>query len=499
MNPHVALLIAQVIGSLNSVISRAAFVISPESDPLTTSVPTPLTFAVWRATIASCVLTILRYFIVKRPVTSINNSSTTNVDNNNNNSNKEAHDFFNDKSKEKRGAPSSVSTDYYSLSTPFHHPSVKMILQVVALGGIVITGNFTLFFFGVAFTDAITLASMMCLIPPICFVLGYLMGMESFTIPKLLSTLLVVCGNFVMAHGWRIMFPTSSSSSSSFSSVHASSGRLIDESDEKIHHPHAHAHAHAHAHHADQQHVLLHQQLNQQAAAHGGGNHSSNYFLGLLSLFMAFVFWCLYLLLQRELVKKMHLIDFLFYLYWSALAGLLTITMFHPDGDAVFRQVFENQLSSFSWSAILYAGCIQSVGTYFLVAYATAKADSSLLAALYNGLMPLFVTVEAIILLGETMDGWQVIGGAIVVCGWCGAMIAISKDNNNNNNAESSTTLIQDNSNNQNGSIFESISNLSPMTAMLLQKIPFFANPTLASSSRSPTSPNTQTPKDRVV
>lgn len=393
---HTALFLAQAIGSMNSIATRAVFA---QQDP--DSIPTALTFAVWRALIASATLTLMRCFLARTPPELRALHRKAKVDD----------EFAVVKSSDSpvliaaahrdggvaAASPTSACageslaesatllTPSLSLCAPAPQPTVRQILRTCALGYFVVTLNYSFFFFGVALTDAITLAAMMCFVPPLCFVLGYALGFESFSVGKALSTVLIVTGNFLMAQGWTAFVGSSSDPGNGDGSQH---------------------------------------QQQQPLAQH----RTASYHVGVACLLASFTCWSLYLLFQRSLAQVMHMVDFLYFLYWSAFAGLVTISVFHPLGDNVFRQIVDGRLSAVAWGAMVYSGCVQSILTYFLVSYGTCKADSSLIAALYNGIMPLMITVEAIVLLGESVDQWQVVGGAVVVCGWLASLLAMQRN-----------------------------------------------------------------------
>lgn len=141
-----------------------------------------------------------------------------------------------------------------------------------------------------------------------------------------------------------------------------------------------------------------------------------------LSFASAFLFAC-YLVFQRPIVSlKMSLHDFLFVLYIAGSVSLLFAAMI-PRHSIVLQQLTSGQLSMKSWAAILYAGCVDATLTFALLGYATKQVGGSLIAALANGLQPLLgIMIRSIISSNTTpsMDGVQTLGASLIGYGlWC--------------------------------------------------------------------------------
>ena len=146
-----------------------------------------------------------------------------------------------------------------------------------------------------------------------------------------------------------------------------------------------------------------------------GTVHSDTYYLGVLCLFINIVTWAFYLVWQKPLLQKIERIEFLFRFYLFGCGFMLVVVL--AQWRLFAEQYFGGRLSLWAWGGVIFAGGVNSTLAYYLLAFAIESSGSSVLAAVYNSLQPLFVTVIAVFLLGEELTFLKLLGGCIVLSG----------------------------------------------------------------------------------
>ena len=304
--PRLSLLAMPILSSINATLCRAAMsIVAPGEEILH-----PFTLAVTRCIIAALVMGAIRHSGWWAP-------------------------------------PDKKSSDLIT-------PSLVDYGGLFAIGLVGITANIAFFLAGIALTDNITVAAMQCAVPPTCYLLGWYLGSETMTRPKMLATLFVVLGSFIVTHAWRPF-----------------TGDFT-------------------------------------------ADRSPSYYLGIASLLGNNLCFSIYMVMQKPLLRKFSYMDFISGVMAVGGVGMVFLSLL-PRANLVTGQLLSGKLSTLSWITIANAGVVQSCLAYMLLAYGINKSGSPLLASLINSLQPVLIAIEAVTILGEQFDKWAVIGGVIVV------------------------------------------------------------------------------------
>ncbi len=147
------------------------------------------------------------------------------------------------------------------------------------------------------------------------------------------------------------------------------------------------------------------------------GNYSENtslkgVILLLLSVFSLVAYYALgkKISLQfstLEITVWMTLLAFIVFNSWSIIYHLQNNTI-----STFFDPLIHPE---FIW-AILYLGILSSVLTSFLTNFALSKIPASQIAV-FNNLSPIITIIGGVIILGETLQHYQIIGGILVIIG----------------------------------------------------------------------------------
>jgi drug/metabolite transporter (DMT)-like permease len=242
-------------------------------------------------------------------------------------------------------------------------------LRIMGLGVIGIPVNLVCFLEAVSRTDGITTGAFASTIPVCCFVLARLLGVERMSRTKVFAVACVVLGNCIMVEVWR-MFSSSGSTS----------------------------------------------------------EHSLSYYYGCVFFVGNVVAWSWYLVLQKPLLKRVHRLEFLFWLYVGGVTVLVAFAV-ATDGRTLARQLFTpGLLSGWSWLSMSYAGVVNATLPYWLLAYGI-EHGGPVLASAWNATQPVLLTIASLTFLGETLSQSKAAGGAIVLVGVVLTVIAHAEAN----------------------------------------------------------------------
>jgi drug/metabolite transporter (DMT)-like permease len=249
--------------------------------------------------------------------------------------------------------------------------------KVVICGFIGIVLNFLTFFYAVQMTTQIIIAAEMCLFPFVVYVLGYFTQNETYSIEKVVVTVILIVGNIFLTELWQI-FDLTNDTTTNFSSNNITTNSSSTGNN-----------------------VILSQ---------------SSKLFGAFLMFLSVCCFAIYVVFQKPLVKKFNLVDFMMVVMITGAIGFIVLSLMFRD-HIIMHQLLSGRLSRISWIAILYAGTVQSSGTFFLISYCTEKLQAPLFTALMSNSSPVFVVLIAINFLGETMDKSQIVGAFIVMVG----------------------------------------------------------------------------------
>jgi drug/metabolite transporter (DMT)-like permease len=121
------------------------------------------------------------------------------------------------------------------------------------------------------------------------------------------------------------------------------------------------------------------------------------------------VMWAIYMLIGNKLAGKYSVLSQLNYIFIIGFIGLIPVYLLSPRhaiGD----------FSITSWACILYLAVVCSVFAYFIFNDAIIKLGPSK-AAIYQYLEPLFAIFYAIVLLGEPLTMFVVLGALFIMAG----------------------------------------------------------------------------------
>lgn len=196
-----------------------------------------------------------------------------------------------------------------------HHMTRRAHLRI-ALVGFVVACSLAGFAFGLRSTDALTAGAVLCAIPPLSLTLSALLGVERFSLFKLLSVTLAIVGNAVMISAWEL-----------FS---------------------------------------------------GSQSRPTSYYIGVCSLLAYSCFWASFLVLQKPILATVPRMAFLYYLYRAVIVFVLIFGLiFHEE---ISRDLFSRWLPFWVVAAIWYAGFISAVVPYYLTAMAMSLSSPVVVA-----------------------------------------------------------------------------------------------------------------------
>lgn len=248
------------------------------------------------------------------------------------------------------GTPSSPPSSTARRMDPFQLLTAYEQRKVYVLGICGVTLNLIGVAYGIKLTDAVTAGAFQCAIPPVSYLISYLVGYDAMTPAKLASLGCAVVGNMLMGHVWDV----------------------------------------------------------------ANGSHASTYAWGLLLLVINVTAYSSFLVLQKPFVSLLPKMAFLFRANLSGVAGMGLIGL--VQASFVYEQLTDGSITTFSWSAILFAGCVNSVVPYYLTAMGLQNGSPAT-AALYFALQPIFVASMSFFLLDEGLSAIRAVGGVLVLTG----------------------------------------------------------------------------------
>lgn len=131
--------------------------------------------------------------------------------------------------------------------------------------------------------------------------------------------------------------------------------------------------------------------------------------LGALWMIAAVVLWAAYTVFAKRLAGADQVITI-------ALISLFGMLMIAPLAALELAETPWRSPSLQAWGAVLFLGTAASALAYIAYGWALRELEASLVGALIN-LDPIVGVVTAVLFLGETLHGGQVVGGAVALAG----------------------------------------------------------------------------------
>jgi drug/metabolite transporter (DMT)-like permease len=131
--------------------------------------------------------------------------------------------------------------------------------------------------------------------------------------------------------------------------------------------------------------------------------------LGALWMIGAVVAWAAYTVFAKRLADADQVITI-------ALVSLLGMLMIAPFAAMELAATPWRAPSLQAWGGVLFMGLLASALAYIVYGWALRELDASLVGALIN-LDPIVGVITAVMFLGETLHGGQVVGGVIALIG----------------------------------------------------------------------------------
>jgi drug/metabolite transporter (DMT)-like permease len=136
---------------------------------------------------------------------------------------------------------------------------------------------------------------------------------------------------------------------------------------------------------------------------------SPNPMLGAVWMLATVVAWAVYTIIAKRLSGGDQIVVI------ASISAIGTM-MLLPFAAIELMQDPRPMPSAQAWIGIVYLGVIASALAYLLYSLALRVLDASLVGALSN-LDPIVGVITAMLFLGEPLEGWQVVGGAIALVG----------------------------------------------------------------------------------
>jgi len=397
--PHLALILFPLLAAINTTLAAAAFRFY---DPAVEEPVHPLTLITVRTIISAGT------FILIKKMGWFGSNVSPDVNDDTlfeekierkqvvimNNKEKEQQEKEKENDKENNNHKTSSTIQISTTTTIVKRDILKSQTSFVDWGKVVVCGvigivfNFLTFFYAVEMTTQIIIAAEMCLLPFIVYVLGYFTANETYSQVKVLVTILLLVGNVFMAELWKILFPSDDGNTTNENN--STTTAMMMHNTNMNNHP---------------------------VPLEGAQNATTtSKLVGAFLMFLSVCCFACYLVFQKPLVKKFNLVDFMTVVMITGAIGLI-VTTWIPREHIVMNQLLSGRMSRLSWIAILYAGTIQSSGTFFLIAYTTEKLQSPLFSSIMSNSTPVFVVLISMHFLGETMDQFQLFGAFVVMIG----------------------------------------------------------------------------------
>src|SRR5690554_444910 len=151
----------------------------------------------------------------------------------------------------------------------------------------------------------------------------------------------------------------------------------------------------------------------------GVGTISSETLKGDLFILLSVLSMSIYFVLARKATRHFNAMDITFFMTFVACVVFNVIAVARHAGSGTLPQFFVPfQHGEFLWS-ILYLGVLPSFLTSFLTNTALTVIPASRVS-IFNNLSPVITVFAGILILGETLHGYHIIGGAMVLIGILG-------------------------------------------------------------------------------
>src|SRR5690554_7692034 len=158
----------------------------------------------------------------------------------------------------------------------------------------------------------------------------------------------------------------------------------------------------------------------------GVGTISSETLKGDLFILLSVLSMSIYFVLARKATRHFNAMDITFFMTFVACVVFNVIAVARHAGSGTLPQFFVPfQHSEFLWS-ILYLGVLSSFLTSFLTNTALTVIPASRVS-IFNNLSPVITVFAGILILGETLHGYHIIGGMMVLIGILGVNVLKKK------------------------------------------------------------------------
>jgi drug/metabolite transporter (DMT)-like permease len=131
--------------------------------------------------------------------------------------------------------------------------------------------------------------------------------------------------------------------------------------------------------------------------------------LGAACMLGTVIVWSIYTIVAKRLAGADQLVV-------TTAITLLGTLMLLPFSAVELMQDPRPMPSSEAWLGMIYLGVIASALAYLVYGLALRVLDASLVGALSN-LDPIVGVITAVLFLGESLEGWQIVGGLIALAG----------------------------------------------------------------------------------
>jgi len=136
----------------------------------------------------------------------------------------------------------------------------------------------------------------------------------------------------------------------------------------------------------------------------------SSFFLGNIALITSALFITIYTIFGKKYIKKYGGLLATFY---TVLAGAIFLLIYTTANGDIVNAL---NLSIMEWLIVLYIGIVIT-GFIFAVWYESIKHIGAVRASSFKLLIPVFATITAILLIGESPSLFAISGGVLVILG----------------------------------------------------------------------------------
>lgn len=139
-------------------------------------------------------------------------------------------------------------------------------------------------------------------------------------------------------------------------------------------------------------------------------------FKGLVLLLLSVFSIVVYYALGKKISLEFSTLEITVWMTILAFIAFNSWSIVHYFQNDTLKEFFKPLIQKeFLWT-VLYLGVLSSVVTSFLTNYALSKIPASQIAV-FNNLSPIITIIGGVVILGETLHSYQIIGGILVILG----------------------------------------------------------------------------------